>query len=80
MSETNIDLNSDDFELPDIDALDAYVTRLQAGSAILYSLINEIHALHSVDDNNTCIECKTAYPCNTAQIMLSTMVEETPAE
>jgi hypothetical protein len=44
----------DDFELPDVDAMEEYVTRLQAGAVILYSLLNEIHTLHLPDENNNC--------------------------
>jgi hypothetical protein len=72
----------DDFELPDVDAMEEYVTRLQAGAVILYSLLNEIHTLHTPNDNDECPQCKEKSPCRTASVMLETMVEveETPAE
>jgi hypothetical protein len=73
---------AEDFELPDVDAMEEYVTRLQAGAVILYSLLNEIHALHMPTEDDQCAECKIAHPCNTAKVLLETMVEieETPAE
>jgi hypothetical protein len=68
-------------ETPEVDLkeLETYVTRLQAGSAILYSLLNEVYALHT-DGDDVCTQCEKPTPCPTAQIILSTMVEEKPAE
>jgi hypothetical protein len=62
-----------------VEDMQTYVTRLQAGSAILYSLLNEVYALHT-DGDDVCTQCEKSTPCPTAQIILSTMVEEKPAE
>jgi hypothetical protein len=62
-----------------VEDMQTYVTRLQAGSAILYSLLNEVYALHT-DGDDVCTQCEKPTPCPTAQIILSTMVEEKPAE
>lgn len=72
----------EDFELPDVDAMEEYVTRLQAGAVILYSLLNEIHTLHMPTEDDQCAECQVAHPCRTASVMLENMVEvaENPAE
>ena len=62
-----------------VEDMQTYVTRLQAGSAILYSLLNEVYAVHTEGDD-VCTQCEKPTPCPTAQIILSTMVEEKPAE
>jgi hypothetical protein len=66
-------------ETPTIEELEQYVTRLQAGSAIIYSLLNDVNTLHAEDDGQ-CLECDQAYPCNTMAVLLETMVEENPAD
>ena len=66
-------------ETPSIEELEQYVTRLQAGSAIIYSLLNDVNSLHEEDDGQ-CLECDQPYPCNTMAILLETMVEENPAD
>jgi hypothetical protein len=70
MSETNE---------PTVEDMQSYVTRIQAGAAILYSLITEIYALHT-DGEDLCTQCEKPSPCPTAQIVLTTMVEEKPVE
>ena len=72
MTETN------EVEL-DLQELETYVTRIEAGAAILYSLLNEVYALHT-ENEDICTQCEKPTPCPTAQIILSTMVEEKPAE
>lgn len=69
----------EDFELPDVEAMQQYVTRIQAGAAILYSLINEIYNMHEEHEGN-CKECGKRYPCHTASVLLENMVEEKPSE
>ena len=62
-----------------LEELQEYVTRLQAGSAIIHSLLQEVNTLHE-EHENACVDCKQPYPCKTMQILLSTMVEENPAD
>lgn len=62
-----------------IDELQEYVTRIEAGAAIIYSLLNEIYALHT-ENEDVCTQCEKAAPCPTVKILLSAMVEEKPAE
>lgn len=64
---------------PTVEEMQSYVTRIQAGAAIIYSLINEIYNLHTSGED-VCNQCETPSPCPTAQIVLSAMVEEKPAE
>ena len=63
----------------DLNELETYVTRIEAGAAILYSLLNEVYALHT-ENEDVCTQCEKPAPCPTAQIILSAMVEEKPAE
>jgi hypothetical protein len=63
----------------DISELQQYVTRIEAGAAIIYSLLNEIHNIHT-DVDGKCQDCGQNYPCKTEQIILSAMVEEKPTE
>jgi len=62
-----------------LEELQEYVTRLQAGSAIIHSLLQEVNTLHEEQDG-VCVDCKQPYPCKTMKILLSTMVEENPAD
>ena len=64
---------------PTVEEMQSYVTRIQAGAAILYSLMTEIYELHTSGDD-VCNQCEMPIPCPTAQIVLSAMVEEKPAE
>jgi hypothetical protein len=63
----------------DLNDLQEYVTRIEAGAAIIYSLLNEIYALHT-ENEEVCSQCEKPSPCPTVQILLSAMVEEKPAE
>lgn len=63
----------------DLTEVQEYVTRIEAGAAILYSLINEIHTLHNANED-VCDQCEKPQPCPTNKILLSVMVEEKPAE
>ena len=62
-----------------INELQEYVTRIEAGASIIYSLLNEIHNLHE-DVDGTCTDCGQSFPCNTEKVILSVMVEEKPTE
>ena len=54
--------------------MEAYVTRIKAGAAIIHSLLQEISDLHDEDEDGGCSGCGEAYPCPTMQIILSQMV------
>ena len=63
-------------EIEIIRDMEAYITRIQAGAAIIHSLLQEIADLHTINDDACCNECGQAYPCSTMAIILNQMVFE----
>jgi hypothetical protein len=68
MTETN--------PLEAIAEMEAYVTRIQAGAAIIHSLLQEIADIHDENEDGSRHGCGEAYPCPTMQVIFSQMVVE----
>lgn len=68
-------MTEETLSLPEMQNL---VDQLKVGSAILYSVLQQVFDLHDVNEEEKCTECEVAYPCNTVQILLSEFAVSQP--